>query len=254
MPAQATLRMIVFLLALVVIGIIGLSGAVALTAQTAQPAATLTRFAFTSAPSSLPPQLRFTPSQTVTPGHTLTPSPTAFPTRTVSANAGTAVASLTHSATPQYLQCAWARVRQPLPDLTAQAQAVFDENQFETIVNVEAYGENCIDYRGGTPSVAYFAAMSTDFYVQVYTTSLPDTDQLIEHCLKAYELLLPFIADTSLPARPGYLSMTFNTPDYMATVRAMLSDVERALEDGLTGEALLEALGGRLLIPFPQPT
>jgi hypothetical protein len=131
---------------------------------------------------------------------------------------------------------------------------LFIEQEFSASVYVEAYGENCIDYRGGTPSVAYFAAMTTDFYLNIYAISLSNPDNLAATYLQAYTILLDFVEEAELPARPGYLTMTFNAPDYMATVRALFDEIEDALDDDLTGQALLEALGGWPLTPFPQPT
>jgi hypothetical protein len=202
-----------------------------------------------------------TPSPTLFPTFTHTPAPRtgtpARPTRTHTPRPrGTLTSSPTFTATPSpaYLQCAWQWARQPVPEITQQAQDFFIKAEFSVGIWVETYGENCIDYRAGTPTVAYFAAMTTDFYLNIYSTNLSDARSLAESYVKAYQLLVEFSAEADLPARPGYLTMTFNAPGYFTTVRAMFSDIQALLDDALTGQALLEALGGWPVTPIPQPT
>jgi hypothetical protein len=240
MPTQPVRVIALFWFALVALVMIALVGVVTLTADTlVTPSPTpLPTFTFTPLPGNITP---------TRPTRTHTPQP--------SGNARvTLTASPTFTPSPATLQCAWQWARNPLPEITRQVQALFTEAKISGSIHAEAYGENCLDYRGGTPSVAYFAAMTTDFSMDIRNVELTDPDALAETYLRAYDLLVDWAEEAELPARPGYLTVRFNGPDYYTTVRAMFSEVQAFLDDGLRGRALLEALGGWPVTPIPQPT
>ncbi len=245
MPVQPGRSAALIWFSVTTIIIIGLVGAVTLTANQPIPSATpLPTFTFTPSPGTTTPSR---PTRTHTPrqGDSRRGTLTASPTFTVSP---------TQSPTPAYLQCAWQWAQHPLREITDLAQAFFTESDFNVQVWADAYGENCIDYRPGTPTVAYFAAMTTDFNVTINSPNLTNASVLADSYVKAYELLVEFSAEADLPARPGYLTVMFFTPGYFTTVSAMFSEVEAFLDDGLAGQALLEALGGWPVTPMPQPT
>lgn len=240
MPGQPARTIALFWFSLITIVIIALVGVVTLTADQPTSVTRLTQTlpSFTSNPTR---RVSLTPSSTAIPLHSATPTPHVT-------NSSTATPS------PAYVQCAWQWASQPLPEITQQAQDWFTEAEFRAGVFVEAYGENCLDYRSGTPTTANFAAMTTDFYLNIYSLNLTNAPTLAESYMKAYELLVEFSAEADLPARLGYLTVTFNAPGYFTTVRAMFSEVKALLADGLTGQALLEALGAWPVTPIPQPT
>lgn len=240
MPGQPARTITLFWFSLITIVIIALVGAVTLTAE--QPNS-VTRLTQTRPPVTVSPTHRvtLTPSSTALPPHSATPTPHVT-------NSSTATPS------PAYVQCAWQWASQPLPEITQQAQDWFTEAEFRAGVFVEAYGENCLDYRSGTPTTANFAAMTTDFYLNIYSLNLTNAPALAESYMKAYELLVEFSAEADLPARLGYLTVTFNAPGYFTTVRAMFSEVKALLADGLAGQDLLEALDAWPVTPIPQPT
>ena len=235
MPGQPARTIALFWFSLITIVIIALVGVVTLTAD--QPAS-VTRLTHTSSPIR---QVTFTPSPTAIPLHSATPT-------------ATSTHSSTPASSPAYLQCAWQWATEPLPEITQMVQDWFTEADFRARVFAEAYGENCLDYRSGTPTVGYFAAMTTDFHLNIYSLNLTNASSLAESYMNAYELLIDFSAEADLPARLGYLTVTFNAPGYFTTVRAMFSEVESLLDDGLTGQALLEALDAWPVTPIPQPT
>ncbi|MBN8594044.1 MAG: hypothetical protein J0M33_19980 [Anaerolineae bacterium] len=240
MPGQPARTIALFWFSLITIVIIALVGVVTLTAD--QPAS-VTRLTQTRPPVTVSPTHRvsLTPSSTAIPLHSATPTLT-------TTHSNTATSS------PAYLQCAWQWASEPLPEMTQQVQDWLTEAEFRAGVFAEAYGENCLDYRSGTPAVAYFAAMTTDFHLNIYSLTLTNAPALAESYMKAYELLVEFSAEADLPARLGYLTVTFNAPGYFTTVRAMFSEVEALLDNGLTGQSLLEALGAWPVTPIPQPT
>jgi len=109
------------------------------------------------------------------------------------------------------------------------------------VVRVEAYGEECIDFN--TNTVKGFGAMTTDFYLSAQVDRLTDQAGLADYVIAAYQALMT-IAPDKLPARFGYLDMIFTSGSQASHLRTMFDDIESALDDGLSGDELLEALGG----------
>jgi|GEM_PF-2949276 len=164
---------------------------------------------------------------TPTPSLTLTPSPTALATLTA----------------PAYRGCGWMWARQDLPDVTVRAQTALDDAGIkDTTVRAEAFGENCTD--AASNRVNYFAAMTTDYYLEVAVDDLADEDALGNFIGAAYTVLLALPA-AELPALPGYIEITFTSAGEKRHVRMMFDEVEAALADGLAGRALYAAVGGR---------
>jgi hypothetical protein len=169
------------------------------------------------------------PTASLTPSVTFTPSPT--PPAYSADMSPTAPIS-----------CAWQWARQDLPDVTSRAvSALTAASVGFTQVRAEAYGENCVYMNANPAQVGYFAAMTTDFYLTVPVESILATDALAEVVLRSYYALVNL---TDLPAKVGYLDITFSGPDGTAGVRAMFDQIARALQNGLSGAALLEAIGG----------
>jgi hypothetical protein len=176
----------------------------------------------------------------------LTPTPTNTPVSSIQAAiwTSTALAQFHPSITPAANDsgmCGWQWARQPLPDAARQVQTRFDTARIKyTNVYAEAYGENCLN---GDGSVRYFAAMTSDLYITLSIESLDDTDALANVVVSIYQIIST-PPPANLPARPGYLDITFQSGSQSRKVRAMFSDYQSAIEHGLTGAALLKALGG----------
>jgi hypothetical protein len=165
---------------------------------------------------------------TPTPSVTLTPSPTALATFTP----GVSIQG-----------CVWQWARQDLPELGVTVlQEFIDLDMPQVEVRVEAYGENCLDPNNSS-TVNYFAAMTTDFYITNQVDDLADEDALAEFAVSAYNVVMD-LPQESLPARPGYLDITFTAETQSKHFRAMFDEVKAALDDGLSGNDLLEAFGG----------
>jgi hypothetical protein len=169
------------------------------------------------------------PTPSLTPSVTFTPSPTRLPYN----------ASMSPTA---LMPCAWQWARQGLPDVTSRAVTALTAASVRfTQVRAEAYGENCVYMNGNQAQMGYFVAMTTDFYLTVPVESILATDALAEVVLRSYYALVNL---TDLPAKVGYLDITFTGPDGTANVRTMFDRVVRALQNGLSGAALLEGIGG----------
>lgn len=169
------------------------------------------------------------PTPSLTPSVTFTPSPTALPYG----------ADMSPTAP---MPCAWQWARQDLPEVTSRAVTALTAASVPfTEARAEAYGENCVYMIGNQAQVGYFAAMTTDFYLNVAVESIQATDALAEVVVRSYYALVNL---PNLPARVGYLDITFTGPDGTASVRSMFTPIQTALVNGLSGASLLEAIGG----------
>jgi hypothetical protein len=165
---------------------------------------------------------------TPTPSLTLTVSPIALATST------------TESAS--FTQCAYSWAHRDLPDVTTLAQAALDKIDIpKTTVRADAYGEDCIDL--DTNKVKSFGAMTTDFYLTVELSNLGDQTALADYVSNVYTALIALPQD-SLPARPGYLDMTFTSTAETKHLRTTFDEIKSALDKGLTGANFLDALDG----------
>lgn len=188
----------------------------------------------------------WTPSPTLTPSPTFTPSPTPLPGVTPAGGA----------AGP----CAWQWATQPLDEVRLAAREALRAADYTILnVTVSVFGENCLDFSGQTPTVRYFAAMTTDFEVMVNVADVSDGAALGAAVETFHRLLSDFSQTAALPAGPGYLTLVFwqdarVTMRYRVAVRAMFSEITAALAAGLRGEALMRAIGPWPLIPEPVPT
>ncbi len=171
---------------------------------------------------------QFTPTL---PPYDASMSPTAIPRSTY-----------TPTATVEFAGCGWQWARQDLPEVTAMAQVALIRaaGLSEASVYAEAYGENCLN---PDMTVRYFAAMTTDFYVSMPVDSLADLEVLTQRVVISYTTLSALPQD-SFPARLGYLDFAFTSGGETRRLRAMFTEYRTAIDDGKTGQALLDALGG----------
>jgi hypothetical protein len=143
---------------------------------------------------------------------------------------------------PPYSGCGWQWAQQDLPEVASTALGALTRAGMAYVdVRAEAYGENCFDIV--TNEVNYFAAMTTDFYLTAPAGDFSKLDALGDFVQAVYEALITLPAD-ELPARLGYLDITFTHPDGTKRLRTMFDQIKAALADGQEGEALLTALGG----------
>lgn len=137
--------------------------------------------------------------------------------------------------------CAYAWANKLLPDETAQLQqAVKDAGLNGVTSSASAYGENCLDVVQN--KVLSFSIMQTDFYFNVPVQSVDDkfsAGAAAEELLKVTALFPPGKVPGS---NPGYVSITYQ--DAAKTVRLWFRQEmgSRALEAGLKGAALFDAL------------
>lgn len=178
---------------------------------------------------------------------TARPSPTLNPT--------TAMTVLPPPSSPadntSYATCGWQWASQINQELTPQLQ----QQLTEALVNVdsvegrvESFGENCLNQDG---SVRYFATMQTDFRVIVQMSILETADPeavpdiVSPVVLDILRVLSHYPVGSTPGPQPGQISIQFPAGD--ETYEIFISDYNtamNALDQGLTGTASLDALGG----------
>ena len=152
----------------------------------------------------------------------------------------TAFAPLTAASNGTDSTCFFNWARQDLPDVTAAAQAALEASNIgDVTVRAEAFGEDCIDPK--TNKARYFAAMTTDFYITAKMGDVTDEAKMGEMARAAYEALIALPAD-NLPARPGYLDITYQSGDQEQRLRVMFEQAAAPINEGLADAALFTAL------------
>lgn len=173
--------------------------------------------------------------------HTATPQPASGESKTPSIAAVTATPGQADTVTAPAPSCAYIWASEPLPELTAQLEDLFQAADLSGVaVRAEAYGENCVLPDG---SVSEFFPMVTDVYLTLSVNDLADEELLGRRLKPALELLADFPSD-SLPGSGGFgnVAPVFTTS---ADERRMLFPFDRAqetLDDGLSGAELIQAL------------
>ena len=185
----------------------------------------------TAVPTITQPPTRLPPTRT--PTATATPTLAATVTRV-------STATLAPTAIQESGQCSYGWAINPLPDVTAAAQGAINAAGLNSVtVRSEAYGENCYDSISGR--LLYFGAMTTDFYLTAPVSDFADVDTMGQIVITAYNTLTTL--NIALPARPGYLDITFTVGSDKKHFRAVFEDVKAAMDAGKTGAALI-AVGG----------
>jgi hypothetical protein len=144
-------------------------------------------------------------------------------------------------ATPTYEGCAWSWANEDQPDLTARLGAALEAQQIAyTQLRVYAFGENCGDASG---SVAYFAAMETDFELTLTAASVSDREALGNTAAAVLAIIVTdFPADSTPGPMDGRIQITFSdgTQSWSALVRQNWAAA--LLDQGLNGATLITAL------------
>lgn len=158
------------------------------------------------------------------------------PLRTVTLPAVT----LTDTPTPQQ-PCAFQWANQPLPELSARLQELFDAAGLaEVTVHAAAFGENCVLPDG---QVERFLPMNTDLYLEIPVEDLNDAERLGEQLKPVIETAADIPADW-LPGNGqiGYLGPSFLAGEGVQRLWFPFTHAQKVLADGLTGAELIQAL------------
>ncbi|NPV75851.1 MAG: hypothetical protein HPY59_05675 [Anaerolineae bacterium] len=137
--------------------------------------------------------------------------------------------------------CAYTWTTRSLPDVSEEATAAFNRaGLYHVEVKAEAYGENCVNTL--TKSATSFTVMETDFRVIAKVEDIQDQDALGGILYRIIEALLSLPLDTYPGTRMGYAGVRFTDDVGEVNLWFELQAGREAVEQGLRGAALLEAL------------
>ena len=138
--------------------------------------------------------------------------------------------------------CAYVWDTQPLQEETAQLQVAFRENGLSRAeVWAEAYGERCVNVDTKN-TVGGFIILQTDVHVRMAVLDMEDEDALGK-LLALITQTLSNLPDSVFPGtQKGYVGVEFSQDGDLLNLWFLLSDGEKALEDGLRNADLLNAL------------
>ncbi len=129
-------------------------------------------------------------------------------------------------------------------------QAAFKAKGIDNVsARLQSYGENCID--ANTNKIVNFTPMETDFNLTIQVESLDDAEALGDQLAVVLPVLRNFPADTFPGPNPGRVFVTFNAGGQLQSLSFDMMQAGEALDKGLTGSALLEALGQQPLSTNP---
>jgi hypothetical protein len=167
------------------------------------------------------------------PGHSATFSPVLMANETT-------IPAVTPSSGQE--PCAWNWNTYPLPGLTDEIQKALETDGFDGVkVQVVEFGEDCIDF--GTNTVRYFATKQTDFKITVPVDDLQDREALVERLTRVLDVLMAFPPDDTPGPMSGQISIFLVVNGDQVILRFDHDAGIAARQEGLEGEALLEALG-----------
>ena len=150
-------------------------------------------------------------------------------------------ASPTPTAAEPLQPCAFTWASRFLPDLTKIVQARVEAAGLTGITaRAEAFGEVC--YRGPDDQSDGFTAMETDFRFVVKVDGLGDKARLGATAASLLKILDALPADALAGPRPGYVGINFQSGKDQVALWFLIVDGTSALEQGLSGADLFEAL------------
>jgi hypothetical protein len=137
--------------------------------------------------------------------------------------------------------CSYNWATQALPELDVEIQLRMEAADLTSVVvTSEAYGEECFDSQTSQP--VSFAAMETDFHVQVSVPDLTDRVNLGNLLEQILFVLDEFPPGSTPGTQPGYIGVSFQKNDEQLNLWFLYSDGINARSQDLHGDALLEYL------------
>ena len=136
-------------------------------------------------------------------------------------------------------ECGFVWASEQLADLSNKFDEKLKDIQPQANGYAEAYGENCIDSQGNN---VRFLAMETDFYVSLEVNELEDQQVLGELTGQVLDVIAEFPTDETPGPQSGYVGITFVTHGNELRMRFSQTDAKAAIENGLQGEELFNAL------------
>lgn len=165
------------------------------------------------------------------------PEPTAIPLADTQTH--TARASETLTIGP----CGFVWASQSLQELSAQLLERLNEAGLPVLTaSAEAYGEDCL-YNDGT--LAYFAAMQTDYRITLAVETLADAESLGSLLEQTLVVIDGFPVKETPGPNPGYIGITFQAGEQIENLWFQRAKSDQLRAQGLSGLMLYEALKAR---------
>jgi hypothetical protein len=138
-------------------------------------------------------------------------------------------------------QCAYVWASRPLPEYTDLLMAAYRSAGIEGVqADVSAYGENCVDVE--SKQILRFLTMRSEFYISLSVDDLENKDALSRQLMTVMAVLQRFPPDTFPGPEISTVVMRFESGDDSSILSFRMDEFEQALEDGLRGAAIYEAL------------
>jgi hypothetical protein len=137
------------------------------------------------------------------------------------------------------VECAYMWANGSLPELSDDFDKALKEAHLQASGYAEAYGENCIDNEG---NIVRFLPMETDFHIMLKVDDLEDKQTLGELIEQVLVVVAKFPKEDTPGPQPGYVGITFQAPTDELRLWFTQTDGEAAIENGLQGEELFNAL------------
>lgn len=141
-----------------------------------------------------------------------------------------------------YAECGFVWARETLPDISQEFKEALKKVQPQADGYAEAYGENCINSQG---EVVRFLALETDFYVTLKVKDLGDKQVLGELIEQVLSTVAEFPPEETPGPQAGYVGITFDSPGDDLRLWFTQTDAKTAIENGLQGKELFNALQTR---------
>jgi len=179
--------------------------------------------------------------QAITPIPSETPTkPSPTPTATQPPPTLPVIPASPAEATPTIGACSFNWARKSLPELSEQLLVKLNEAGLPvTSAHAEAYGEDCL-YSDGT--LAYFAAMETDYRITLAVSDLNDTTALGDLLTQILAVIDQFPVDATPGPKPGYIGITFQAGERLENLWFNRAKSDDLRSQGLSGANLYEAL------------
>ena len=143
--------------------------------------------------------------------------------------------------TPTPFPCAYVNAEQQLPEETAQLQDAINKSGLSKVEALAvAYGENCVDTLNN--SIVSFQPIETDFYFTTVVDDRDDRNFLGVLTARLLNIVKDFPPGEVPGPNYGYLTVIFQDGEGQDQLRVRLEAAQRAVENGLTGSVLMEAL------------
>jgi len=136
-------------------------------------------------------------------------------------------------------ECGFMWAHEALPELSDRFYQALQDVIPDAQGYAQAYGENCVAETG---EVIRFLAMETDFYITLKVDTLENKQTLGELIEGMMKVLAEFPTGETPGPQPGYIGINFESPEDNLNLWVLRTEAESALENGLRGEELFNAL------------